>query len=141
MAFSNPVPVAVALVPYKGKLVGLRRGIEPRKGQIALPGGYINAGESYQAALSRELFEETGVSVPEKAWEVFHVGVSVESNRILIFGRCREIENVDLNYKCEETEEIFMIDSMMSLAFPLHEEARDKFYALKHGEAVLGLNW
>jgi ADP-ribose pyrophosphatase YjhB (NUDIX family) len=141
MAFSNPVPVAVALVPYKGKLVGLRRGIEPRKGQIALPGGYINAGESYHAALSRELFEETGVSVSEKAWEVFHVGVSVESNRILIFGRCREIENLDLNYKCEETEEIFMIDSMMSLAFPLHEEARDKFYALKHGEAVLGLNW
>lgn len=141
MAFSNPVPVAVALVPYKGKLVGLRRGIEPRKGQIALPGGYINAGESYQAALSRELFEETGVAVPEKAWEVFHVGVSVESNRILIFGRCREIENLDLNYKCEETEEIFIIDSMMSLAFPLHEEARDKFYALKHGEAVLGLNW
>lgn len=141
MAFSNPVPVAVALVPYKGKLVGLRRGIEPRKGQIALPGGYINAGESYQAALTREVFEETGVLVPEKAWEVFHVGVSVESNRILIFGRCREIENLDLNFTCAETEEIFLIDSFMSLAFPLHEEARDKFYALKHGEAVLGLNW
>lgn len=41
MSFSNPVPVAVAIVPFDGKLIGIRRGIEPRKGQVALPGGYI----------------------------------------------------------------------------------------------------
>lgn len=39
MTFSNPVPVAVALVPFDGQLVGIRRGIEPKKGQIAFPGG------------------------------------------------------------------------------------------------------
>ena len=141
MSFSNPVPVAVAIVPYQGKLVGLRRGIEPRQGQVAFPGGYINSGETYQAALSRELFEETGIRVSEKSWDVFHVGDSLQSNRILVFGYCREIEKLDLNFRSEETEEIILIDSMMPLAFPLHEEARDKFYALKHGEAVLGLNW
>ncbi len=47
MSFSNPVPVAVAVVPYKNKLIGIRRGIEPRKGQIAFPGGYINSGEPF----------------------------------------------------------------------------------------------
>lgn len=79
MSFSNPVPVAVAIVPYKNKLVGIRRGIEPRKGQIAFPGGYINSGETFQQALSRELFEETGLTVSEDAWEVFHIGDSLQS--------------------------------------------------------------
>ena len=37
MSYSNPVPVAVALVPYNNCLVGIRRGIEPRKGQLAFP--------------------------------------------------------------------------------------------------------
>lgn len=37
MDFSNPVPIAVALVAFDNKLVGIRREIEPRKGHIAFP--------------------------------------------------------------------------------------------------------
>lgn len=127
MSFSNPVPIAVAIVPYKNKLVGIRRGIEPRKGQIAFPGGYINSGETFQQALSRELFEETGLTVSEDAWEVFHIGDSLQSNRILIFGVCKEIQNIDLNFKSEETQEVMLIDGATPLAFPLHDEAKTKF--------------
>ena len=127
MSFSNPVPVAVAIVPYKNKLVGIRRSIEPRKGQIAFPGGYINSGETFQQALSRELFEETGLTVSEDAWEVFHIGDSIQSNRILIFGVCKEIQNIDLSFKSEETQEVMLIDGATPLAFPLHDEAKTKF--------------
>lgn len=129
MTFSNPVPVAVALVPFDGKLVGIRRGIEPRKGQIAFPGGYINSGETFKQALTRELYEETGIRVSEDSWDIFHVGDSVQSNRILIFGVCKEVSSIDSNFKSEETEGIFLIDQTMSLAFPLHEDARNKFYS------------
>lgn len=129
MTFSNPVPVAVALVPYNGKLVGIRRGIEPRKGQIAFPGGYINSGETFKQALTRELYEETGIRVSEDSWDIFHVGDSVQSNRILIFGLCKEVNSIDLDFKSEETEGIFLIDDIMPLAFPLHEDARNKFYS------------
>ena len=129
MNFSNPVPVAVALVPFENKLVGIRRGIEPRKGHIAFPGGYINSGETFKQALTRELYEETGIRVPEDSWDIFHVGDSVQSNRILIFGLCKEVSSIDLNFKSEETEGIFLIDHAMPLAFPLHENARNKFYA------------
>lgn len=128
MSFSNPVPVAVAIVPYKNKLIGIRRGIEPRKGQIAFPGGYINSGETFQQALSRELLEETGISVSSDLWDVFHIGDSLQSNRLLVFGLFKgEIEKVDFNFKTDEAEEVLLIDSETKLAFPLHEDVKNKF--------------
>lgn len=130
MAFSNPVPVAVALIPYKNKLVGIRRGIEPRKGQVALPGGYINSGETFNQALSREALEETGLEIAPDGWQVFHVGDSLQSDRILIFGLCKEIQSVDLRFKSEETQEVLLVDSAAALAFPLHDEAKNKFFSL-----------
>jgi ADP-ribose pyrophosphatase YjhB (NUDIX family) len=129
MPFSNPVPVAVALVPFNGKLLGVRRGIEPRKGMVALPGGYINSGETFCAALSREVFEETGARISESSWKVFHVGDSISSDRILIFGITTETPTIDLNFSCSETQEVVFIDPTTALAFPLHEEVRDLYFA------------
>lgn len=48
ISYLNPVPVAVALVPIDGGLLAVRRGIEPGRGQLALPGGYINAQELWK---------------------------------------------------------------------------------------------
>ena len=39
----------------------IRRGHPPFKGQYALPGGFVNIGETVEAACRRELEEETGV--------------------------------------------------------------------------------
>jgi ADP-ribose pyrophosphatase YjhB (NUDIX family) len=128
MTFSNPVPVAVALIPFEGKLIGIRRGIEPRKGMVALPGGYINSGETFCAALSREVLEETGARISESSWKVLHVGDSIPSNRILIFGITTESPDLDLKFSSSETLEIVIIDSTTPLAFPLHEEVRDQYF-------------
>lgn len=128
MSFSNPVPVAVALVPYKNNLLGIRRGIEPRKGGIAFPGGYINSGETFNQALSREVFEETGIVIPIDSWTLFHIGDSVQSNRLLIFGVCSEIKAFDLSFKSPETEEVLLIEASTDLTFPLHNDAKNKFY-------------
>jgi 8-oxo-dGTP diphosphatase len=60
---SQPL-VGVGAVVFKGAEVLLvRRGQEPARGSWSLPGGLVELGETLEAAISRELAEETGLSV------------------------------------------------------------------------------
>ena len=43
------------------KVLLIQRDLEPFAGRWALPGGFVNVGESIDAAAKRELYEETGV--------------------------------------------------------------------------------
>lgn len=128
--FKNPVPVAVCLLPIDNLLLGIRRGIDPRKGFIALPGGYVNSNETWQEACVRELYEETGISYQPSDITLFSVESALDSNRILIFGLCPKLskDKINLNFKNEETQEIAFITKDEELAFPLHTSVAKKFF-------------
>ena len=50
-----------ALILIDGKLVLVKRGNEPYKGKYALPGGFVEFGETTKEAVVREVHEETGL--------------------------------------------------------------------------------
>ena len=57
-----------AVVVQAGNVLMVKRGSQPGKGQLALPGGFLDAVEdqSMEDAMIRELDEETSIKVPEK---------------------------------------------------------------------------
>jgi ADP-ribose pyrophosphatase YjhB (NUDIX family) len=129
--YLNPLPVAVALVPVRGGgLITVRRGIEPRKGQLALPGGYINLGEGWQQAAARELLEETGVRVDPEGIEDFRVR-SAPDGTLLVFGLAREVvaEDLAVFQPSEEAAELVVLRAADELAFPLHTDVVKEYFA------------
>jgi len=60
--YENPLPVAVCAAKNKNGLVLIvKRNLAPGRNKWALPGGFIEAGETPETAVLRELKEETGL--------------------------------------------------------------------------------
>lgn len=59
--YLDPKLVACSIVEIDGSIVLLRRGIQPRRGFWVMPGGYVDRGETVQAAALRETEEECGL--------------------------------------------------------------------------------
>jgi ADP-ribose pyrophosphatase YjhB (NUDIX family) len=90
MSWKNPIPVAVCLVGLineQGKDCGvltIRRGIEPCLGELALPGGYCDEGETAEIAAAREFDEEVGILTLPDFWKPVKTFIT-PTNRLLVF--------------------------------------------------------
>lgn len=132
VTFRNPTPVAVVVLPVDDGVLAIRRGIEPRRGQLALPGGFVDFGETWQQACARELFEETGISIDSGRIEL--ITAENAPGVILLFGRAAPMQASELPpfTPTHETTERVILRDVQPLAFPLHT----RILAQALGEAV-----
>lgn len=112
-------------------LVVVRRAIEPFAGELALPGGFIESGESWQEALVRELREETGLLAVPSDVRLFDVHSSYNGHSLLIFGLLpiRPLETLPACTPNDEVSEWLVLNHAQQLAFPTHTEAMADFFA------------
>ncbi len=61
--YIDPKLAVIALVPYQGGLVMVRRAIQPGYGLWVVPGGFVDVGEKVEEAVVRETLEETNLTV------------------------------------------------------------------------------
>jgi ADP-ribose pyrophosphatase YjhB (NUDIX family) len=121
--FFNPLPVSVALVRCGNGILGVRRNIDPKKGELSLPGGFHNYGESWEEALVRELREETGVVIAAAEVKIFRAATGLGKHQ-LAFGyvdtKLDALPPFD-PVACHETQELVLLDGSQPLCFPTHD--------------------
>ncbi|MEU6077921.1 NUDIX domain-containing protein [Micromonospora sp. NPDC047074] len=131
----NPLPVAVAVLPVRTAeglgVVVVRRDIEPARGQLALPGGFIEHGEQWQDALVRELREETGLRAEAATVRLLAVHGAPAGGTIMIFGELPEqrAETLPPSAPTEEATEWLVLTEPTELAFSTHTQVLADFLA------------
>jgi len=129
-SYLNPLPVAVLLQPVDGGLLAIRRAIAP-VGKLALPGGFIDADEGWQAAAARELREETGVQIDPVGIREARV-LSAPDGTLLVFGLAAPLAAGDLppfTPSAEASERVILQDEAADMAFPLHAQVVREYFS------------
>jgi 8-oxo-dGTP pyrophosphatase MutT (NUDIX family) len=141
-SWSNPTPVVIVMLVVSGDdgiggyrygLLIQERAIEPKKGEWALTGGYIDAGETWQQAAVREVKEELGISTKESSYQLYDVASSTNKENILIFCAYNFYLNESSLKSFVANEEVTAINVMWEakeLAFPAHSECANKYLKL-----------
>src|SRR5919201_4049836 len=61
--YRNPVPAVDVILQKGSEILLVKRKNEPFKDHLALPGGFVNEGESVESAATREALEETSLEI------------------------------------------------------------------------------
>jgi 8-oxo-dGTP diphosphatase len=136
ITWRNPLPVAVALLPVitdtgQRGLVVVRRGIDPGYGELGLPGGFMEVGESWQEALVRELREETGIEAKPDEVRLFDAHSTPTGATLQVFGLLPARPAGDLPPVSgnEEVLEWLVLTAPQELVFSTHTRAMADYFA------------
>ncbi|MGW6919440.1 NUDIX domain-containing protein [Kitasatospora sp. NPDC054939] len=136
ISYRNPLPVVVALLPVDlpggdRRLVVIRRTIEPGYGELALPGGYVDYGESWQQACVRELREETGIPADPADVTLVSTASDTGGGFLCLFGLlpARPLDALPPSKPTDETDGWQLADPGTPLAFEFHTRVAHTWFA------------
>ena len=125
--YRNPTPVAVAVQPIGAGLLVVRRAIPPAWDRLALPGGFIEVGESWQQAVTRELREETGLTADPAAVRLYDT-VSAPDGTLLVFGMLPPAD-MPVSVANDESHGCEVLKEPAELGFPIHTAVARRYFA------------
>jgi 8-oxo-dGTP diphosphatase len=132
ITWHNPLPVAMVLLPVRtpagAGLVVIRRDIEPARGELSLPGGFIETGETWQEAAVRELREETGLPADPAEVRLFDVVSAVRVINVVALLPERDASTLPPSAPTDEATEWLVITRPTKLAFPTATEAAARYF-------------
>lgn len=133
ISYVNPLPVAVAVLPVGDGLLAVRRAIPPALGELALPGGFIDLGESWQEAVVRELWEETGVRAGPGEVTLFDTLSAPSGFTLLVFGLLppRDLADLPASVANDESAGWEVIAAGTPLAFSTHTAVAERWFAAR----------
>jgi hydroxymethylpyrimidine/phosphomethylpyrimidine kinase len=118
--YRNPLPAVVLLLQKNNKVLLARRAAAPAKGQMGLPGGFVDLGEHPEAAAARELKEETALE--NASFELIGADADHTDYGSVVLYIYRVTGWSGVMKASDDVSELVWteIDSVKKLAFPAH---------------------
>jgi len=80
--YDNPRVVVTAFVASGDRLLWVQRGLQPQRGKWAIPGGFLEQGETLAEGAARELHEEAGILLPPEQLQLYMTGSITFINQV-----------------------------------------------------------
>jgi len=82
--YDHPMVVVTCFVACDKRLLWVQRDLEPKKGYWAIPGGYLEGGETLAEGAARELHEEAGILLPPDRLQLYMTGTITFINQVYV---------------------------------------------------------
>jgi 8-oxo-dGTP pyrophosphatase MutT (NUDIX family) len=77
-----PRIVVTTFIAHGNRLLWVQRGLQPERGKWAIPGGFLEVGETLAEGAARELREEAGIVVPPDQLQLYMTGSITFINQV-----------------------------------------------------------
>lgn len=126
--YENPLPVVSVIMLAERRILLVKRGRRPYRGKWCLPTGFVESGESIEAAARRELEEETGIQGRIVALVDADSGVNSFYGDLIFLCFEAEMSGGSLQAGGDTVAaKYFPIDEIPTLAFPANNRAVQTF--------------